>query len=221
MFRSRIAARIGGLCLMAALALSTNAMSQTRPPPSNPCCTPWNGTALYNSLYAQSSGSIGAPYRLWFVPTAALNAQMRAYINYVITLPGLAGASPIQVSFQMLDAGNVIGTPTAGVPMTPPIPILNASWTPTSGATIFPLIGSAPPFPLVVNHWYRVKTSVFLNHGLHFFDDKCRDGWVLFGIWTAHSLMAPGGSASTLEIRTDDGQTIHKNVTSAAPTQER
>ena len=85
MIHSRLAAAIGGLCLMVGLALSTNATSQVQRPP-NPCCPPWNGTTMANSLYFEHSGTIGGNYRVRFARPAfeCADALLHQYVALMI-----------------------------------------------------------------------------------------------------------------------------------------
>lgn len=148
-------------------------------PPVNPCCPPFNSTLLQSMLHyqgASATGGLGSPYTVTFQPTAAFNAQMQAYIDYLHTLD--PDYTDITIDFSMWDGGSgstaVAGTSQLGADHWMSwhaggggVPLLSPALQSTStGYAFF-------PNTLQTSEWYVVHSSVYLNDDQVFFPVDC------------------------------------------------
>lgn len=142
-------------------------------PSSDPCCPPWNATAMSDMLIPVFSGGANAPYTLHFVPTPALNSQMQAYINYLHSMN--SSINQITIDWRLHDQGT--GTPCTNCvpPYGPQIgSTVWTTWTQGgSGSANFTNPGFFTGFPMVKGHCYMIHTGIYLEGGQHFFPDSC------------------------------------------------
>jgi len=170
------------------------------PTPTDPCCPPWNATVLASMLVQDLSGGINDPYTIHFVPSAAFNNQMQAYINYVYSTNSMA--NKISMDWRLHDQG----TGTTCTNCMPPYgqqvgPTVYTTWTQGGNGTptftnpgFFNLPGL---YPMVKGHCYMIHTGLYLEGGQHFFPDSCSIAEVCFQ-W---QVSARSSEASVLEIR--------------------
>ncbi len=139
----------------------------------DPCCPPWNATAMPDMLIPVFSGGANAPYTLHFVPTAAFNSQMQTYINYLYSMNPLI--TQITIDWRLHDQG----TGTSCTNCAPPYgtQIGQTVWTywtqGGSGSPTFTNPGFFTGFPMVKGHCYMIHTGIYLEGGQHFFPDTC------------------------------------------------
>ena len=149
----------------------------SQPPPTDPCCPPWDVTRLKSMLFYKGQGSIWAPYSLEFQPTPAFQNQMQSYINYLNSIDPTI--TSIIIDWRLHDQGTGIA----------PLPywgtqVLTAGYAVwyannTSGPTFMPsnyfLFNPPGPYPMVIGKWYAVHTGIYLNDGKKFFPNHCND----------------------------------------------
>ncbi|MDB5069054.1 MAG: hypothetical protein JWM87_165 [Candidatus Eremiobacteraeota bacterium] len=176
--------------------------------PFDPCCPPWNSTALQNSMVYQGSGPISGPYTLKFQPSAATNSQILAYLNYLHAINPAITSINIQFQLWSGNNGSVFGPPATQV------------GTNQSATWIWPSTFPAPNLffasnAMIPNMWYRIQTQISLNGNLNghftYFGDKCAFNYVDVRIQVSPS-------ARVLQTRFPDGRTLERriNVTNRA-----
>lgn len=149
----------------------------SQPPPTDPCCPPWDVTRLKSMLSYKGQGSIAAPYSLQFQPTLAFQNQMQAYINYLNSIDPTI--TSVIIDWRLHDQG----TGTAPLPYWGPQVLTTgyAIWyaNSTSGPSFFPanyfLFNPPGPYPMLVGTWYGIHTGIYLNDGKKFFPVHCND----------------------------------------------
>jgi len=159
----------------------------TPTPTADPCCPPWNEQVLQSSLAYQGT-TIAAPYTLTWQPPSTLNTQMQAYINYLHAMdPTITN---ITIAFGLFDAGTgaapVTGVQVAGTQ--------NYLITWTAGANM--PTGTSnflPPGVMLVNRWYTVATTIFLNDGKVFFGEGCAQNAMSMRLQVTPGVAAQGG----------------------------
>jgi hypothetical protein len=174
-------------------------------PAPDPCCPPWNASALEEMMIYQGTGGISAPYTLRFQPAPAFNSQMQAYIDYVHLLN--PAATQITMEFRLHDGGN--GTaPFMGTLLGVPHYI---TWQAglSSGPFPAPSFFSGPPETMVVNHWYYVHTGIYLENGQQFFPASCANNDIGVRIQVQPQATTRGAPA-VLMIRHASGRIVTK-----------
>jgi hypothetical protein len=170
--------------------------------PPDPCCPPWNATALADRMVYQAAGGIADPYTLRFQSSAALNSQLITYIAYLHAVNPAATA--ISIDFALWDAG------TGAVPV--PSTVTGSStetWTTSSGPAPVPSFFSAGA--MQPNRWYTIKTRIYLNDGNQFFPDSCANVEISVRIQVQALAANPQGGA-VLQIRMANGKIIERAV---------
>ena len=180
-------------------------------PKLDPCCPPWNREVMKGTLFYQGSGSISAPYTLKFQPSAAFNAQMFAYINYLHSInPAI---SAITIAWRLHDQGS------GATPLTYYGPQVGATawvtWHHGGTAPVFthPNFFTVPASHMQVNNWYQVASGIFLNTETKFFPDRCADNNIYVRVQVLNAKGAVGGPV----LEFSDG----KQVLESVPVRER
>lgn len=176
----------------------------------DPCCPPWNSTQLSSMLVYQGTGPISAPYTLKFQPTPVLHAQMNAYVNYLISLGLTPSVTGLTIAFNAFDAG----TGPVAIPLNTSVGSGSMTWT---GAST-PTASFFGPGVMLVNHWYRIQTTVTLNGGPRgWLQEKCISSYVDVRIQVIGSRAAPGagagsGGPAVLQMRLENGRVVELPV---------
>ncbi|HXC57630.1 MAG TPA: hypothetical protein VNU97_20180 [Rhizomicrobium sp.] len=177
------------------------------PATGNACCPPWDSTALSNAMVYQGTGGIAQPYTLKYTQSAALNAQMEAYVAYLHTLN--AAITSITVGFQLVDGG----TGTTSVPGSV-LGTGSVTWTSTTTTVTPPNFFAAGA--MQVNHWYRVRTVTALNNAITFFGPDCVNRYIDVRLQFVQSLK-PGAAPTPamLQIRPQGAAAVERSVSAA------
>ena len=153
----------------------TPSPTATPSPPPDPCCPPWNATVLSDMLVPDFSGGINAPYTLHFVPTAAFNSQMQAYIDYLHSRNPLI--TQITIDWRLHDQGPGTNCTNCAPPYGQQIgPTVWTQWTQGGNGTptfTSPGFFNLPTYPMVKGHCYMIHTGIYLEGGQRFFPDTC------------------------------------------------
>lgn len=177
----------------------------------DPCCPPWNSTQLSSMLFYQGTGPISAPYTLNFQPTAALHAQLNAYVAYLASLTLAPPVTGLTIAFSAFDAGTGSTANSSG----PSVGSGSMTWTGGPPAPTANFFGSGV---MQVGHWYRIQTTVTLNGGPRgWLQRKCIRSYVDVRIQVIGSRMAPGagagsGGPSVLQMRLENGSVLERPV---------
>ena len=175
-------------------------------PQYDPCCPPWNKDVMKQMLFYQGSGSISAPYTLKFQPTAAFNAQMFAYINYLHSINPAINA--ITIAWRLHDQGsgatplNYYG-PQVG-------PTTWVTWHHGGAAPVFthPNFFTVPAPHMMVNQWYKAQSGAFINTEKKFFPDKCADNDIFVRVQVLNAKGAQGGAV----LEFSDGKQVLQSI---------
>jgi hypothetical protein len=166
------------------IGLTLGYVVRTAPPQPaavDPCCPPWNASLLKEMMFYNGQGSISLPYTLKFLPTAAFNSQMKAYIDYLHTLNPAMNA--IIIDWRLHDQGN--GTlPNPNGPQGAPLATGNTTWNSPGGGPVNSPPGLFTGFPMQVGYWYMVHTGIYLANGQKFFPEKCANNEIFVLIKT-------------------------------------
>jgi hypothetical protein len=174
-------------------------------PTVDPCCPPWNSTKLQDMLVYQGTGGISAPYTLHFTPTAAFNAQMQAYINYLNTVNPAITA--ITINFKLRDGGT-------GTTSVPAATIQPASLTWNANSSTMPTSNFFNAGLMAINRWYRVETTIGLNNNIQFFPQTCVNNYTDIRLQLVPK--PPGGpDAGNLRMRLPDKREITRTIQAA------
>lgn len=174
-------------------------------PRLDPCCPPWNKEVMKGTLFYQGSGSISAPYTLKFQPSAAFNAQMFAYINYLHSVNPAINA--IIIAWRLHDQG------AGATPLTYYGPQVGATtwvtWHHGGTAPVFthPNFFTVPAPHMKVGEWYRVQSGIFPNTE-KFFPDTCADNDIFVRLQVLSAKGARGGPV----LEFSDGKQVLESV---------
>ncbi len=141
-------------------------------PPPDPCCPPWSEQVLEQSLVYFSTGSIGSPYTLRWQPSASLNAQMQAYLNYLNAVnPAITN---ISIVFGLYPAGTGAAPGNAGPQVGGTAGERFVIWT-AGGNAPYVSPNFFPNGSMNTGQWYTVGTGIYLNDGAIFFPETCAE----------------------------------------------
>lgn len=157
------------------------------------CCSPWDEVMLQESLKYEGTGNITDPYTLRYSPTASINTQMEAYINYLNALD--PSVTSITVHFRLWDKGQTPSSPGLGSQLGNDHYV---TWT--AGGSSAPSNGGGNFFNLPaqgmnINNWYRVTSGVYLNDDIEAFGDDCANNELLMNIQVQGSALSTVGSS--------------------------
>jgi hypothetical protein len=172
-------------------------------PAPDPCCPPWNESALAEMMVYQGTGGIAAPYTLKFQPSAALNAQMQTYINYLNSVN--SAITQITIQFRLHDGGTG-ATPVTGAQLGVSHYI---TWQAglTTGPFPAPTFFSGVAETMLVGQWYVIHTGIYLENGQQFFGASCADNDIGVRIQVVPLGISPG---AVMSMRDRSGRTVEK-----------
>lgn len=161
--------------------------------PNNPrsnCCGPWAGVDIIPSLVPTFPTGAGGPYTMSFTPSAALNAQMSAYLNYLHALN--PAVTQLTMSWQAANLGTGATAATSGTTIGAD---QSVTWQWTSGGVTINGGGfwTGAPFPLT--SWIGFQTTLSVNGGqagAALLGPDCRSSW---SAWRAQPQQIVQGGA--------------------------
>lgn len=168
--------------------------------PNNPrsnCCGPWVGVDIIPSLMPNFPTGAGGPYTMTFTPSAAMNAQMSAWLNYLHALN--PAVTQLTMSWQAANLGTGNTAATSGTTIGAAHSV-TWNWT-NSGVT---MTGggfwTGAPFPLTT--WIGFQTTLSVNGGqagAALLGPDCRTSW---SAWRAQpqQITQGGGNGGTGRI---------------------
>jgi hypothetical protein len=134
---------------------------------------------------------MSSPYTLKFMPSAGVNTMITAYTNYLHAVNPAITA--MNIRFRLSDAGTG-ATAVPGASIGPPYTF---TWLWNGASPNNPIF--FPASQMVVNHWYRIDTTISLNGGLQFFGRECANTYIDVNI-------AAQGNQRVFRVRTQDGK---------------
>lgn len=205
----------GGLTVGVLEAGEPITMTGTPNGPRSSCCGPWAGIDIIPSLQPQFPNGAGGSYTQVFTPSATLNAQMGAYLNYLHAMN--PAVTTLTMSWQAANLGTGASAATSGTMIGAPQTV---TWTWASGTVSMSGGGfwANAPFPL--GSWIGFQTSLSINGpaaAASLLGPDCRTSW---SAWRAQAqqILQPGSSGNLVfETIGARGQVVRSRAVQVAP----